>query len=75
MADTTAPKPIDISVERFRTYRYGDGTEYRIEGPKDLYIMPSGGHRVVDSVGNTHAPRNPWVAIMWQQKNGKAFDF
>jgi len=65
----------DISIEVYRTYVYADGGEYTISRPKKLYIADSGGHRVVDSEGVTHAPSRPWVAIKWEQTDGKPYSF
>lgn len=71
----TEPKKIDISIERARTYHYAGGAAYTIINPVALYIVDSGGHRVVDTAGITHCPAQSWVAITWTQKDGKPFAF
>lgn len=69
------PTPHDISVEQFREYVYPDGSKLRITGPKDLYIMPNGSHRVVDMGGITHRPTPGYLGISWKQSDGRPFSF
>lgn len=73
MADK--PEPKDISVEIYRSYFYAAGGVYTIDSPDKLYILPDGGHRVVDKRGVTHAPARHWIGIEWEQSNGQPFEF
>jgi hypothetical protein len=74
-AEITMPKPHDISVEQFREYTYPNGDKLRITGPKDLYIMANGSHRVVDMGGITHRPTPGYLGISWKQSDGRPFSF
>jgi hypothetical protein len=72
---TPIPKPHDISVEQFREYVYPNGDKLRITGPKELYIMANGSHRVVDASGLTHRPTPGYLGIAWKQSDGRPFSF
>lgn len=69
------PKAHDISNEQFREYTYPNGDKFRVTGPKQLYIMDNGSHRVVDLDGVTHRPTPGYLGISWKQSDGKPFSF
>jgi hypothetical protein len=75
VAEVAAPKPHDISVEQFREYTYPNGDKFRITGPKELYILTNGSHRVVDVAGVTHRPTPGYLGISFKQSDGKPFSF
>jgi hypothetical protein len=57
----------DISSEAYREYVYADGTVYRVDNPRTLYLKRAGNtHRVVDYLGVTHYPSPTWVALRWK---------
>ena len=65
----------DISSEKFRVYRFPNGTEYRIDDPLRLHVSkkPTGdSHRVLDGSGTSHyvAPTQSW-AIRWVAKDNE----
>lgn len=62
----------DISTEDFREYVYPDMT-IRIDGPKELNVSKSGGHRVLDSEGISHYIPSGWRHLRW--KATPAFSF
>lgn len=66
-------KRIDISSEQFRIYTYGDGSTFRIDNPKMLFV--EGGsfssHRVIDADGVTHRPERGFVGISWKPRDGE----
>jgi hypothetical protein len=75
VAEVATPKPHDISNEQFREYTYPSGEKLRITGPKELYIMANGSHRVVDESGVTHRPTPGYLGISWKQSDGRPFSF
>lgn len=63
--------------EEYREYVYGDGSSFRINKPRELYIFEGKSgwtQRVVDSKGRCWRPTPGWLAITWKQE-GKPFDF
>lgn len=65
----------DTSAELWREYVFPDGSVYRIDGPKELYMRPGGStHRVVDASGTVHCIAFPGpggsVVIRWKQRDG-----
>ena len=66
-------KELDITSEQFRVYTYGDGSEFRINGPATLHVLVDDkgtSHRVIDADGVTHRPERGWVGISWAAKDG-----
>lgn len=62
---------LDISSEQYREYAYPNGKAFRIDNPKDLYILTdTGSHRVVDTSGVTHRPERGYVGISWKPTSG-----
>ncbi len=65
---------IDISSEEFRVYTYANGSTFRIEDPRELYVITDergATHRVIDEAGMTHRPERGWVGISWKPREGK----
>ncbi len=54
-------KWMDVSNEKSRTYIFAGGVEVTIIAPVRLYVKRSA--------------RPGWFAIVWEGKNGVAFDF
>ncbi|QIG67355.1 hypothetical protein EVB39_026 [Rhizobium phage RHph_TM3_3_9] len=57
-----------IDTEQYREYVYGDGTVYRIDRPKTLFVKSDDrgdSHRIVDDNDVTHYPKRGWIAIRW----------
>lgn len=60
----------DISSESFRIYTYANGDSFRINSPKELYVLAVDNHRVVDDEGMSHRPTRGWVGISWMPRLG-----
>lgn len=78
MKSLAVPRPEltagDLSDEEWREYEFADGTVYRIDHPKILYLRLGGTtHRVVDETGLIHcvAFPGPWgsTRLRWKPKN------
>lgn len=68
-------KEFDLTCEKWREYEF-NGTIYRIEKPKTLFINENGGthHRIVDFKNVVHcvpAPGTGNCVLRWQSKNSK----
>lgn len=55
----------DISTEEYRIYHFDNGTSFRIDNPRDLYISSSGSHRVVTKEDMTYWVCNKFISIQW----------
>lgn len=62
---------VDISSEEYRTYKYADGSEYRIDAPQRLNVSKAGGHRVFDGAGLSHYITKGWRALQWKAREGQ----
>lgn len=58
----------DISSEEYRVYEFGNGKIIRIDGPLQLNVSKSGGHRLFDSAGMSHYIPKGWVHLRWKAK-------
>lgn len=68
----------DISNEVFRTYDFGDGRIVTIQNPIKLNVKrkPEGdSHRLIDKAGYSHYVPAGWCHLMWQGKDGTAYNF
>lgn len=65
----------DISgLEDWREYVWGDGSIYKIEKPKSIFIRRGengDSHRLIDEAGICHYVPVGWVAFRFQGKWGK----
>lgn len=61
---------VEIDSELYRTYTYKDGSKFRINDPKTLYITENGSHRIVDGEGVTHRPERDYLGISWKPRAG-----
>ena len=61
----------DISSVEWREYVFSDTLIVRINGPLGINISKSGGHRLVDSDGNSHYIPRGWKHLRWRVKEGE----
>jgi hypothetical protein len=63
-----------ITSEAYRVYHYPNGAEFKIEAPRDLYILKDDkgvSHRILAEDGRTYRPERGWIGISWQPKPGQ----
>ena len=62
----------DISTEASSQYQF-PGAEYVIVlEPVALNVSNSGGHRILDSKGQSHYIPSGWIGITWHARDGAA---
>ena len=65
----SAYKFTDISSERFREYKYPDGTTEVFDSPLQLAVSPNG-HRLYLENGDCVYVAKGWRTIRWRVKEG-----
>jgi hypothetical protein len=63
---------IDISGESTRSYRFPGGDVIKINQPIALNVSRSGGHRLLDALGESHYIPKGWLQLSWCVKEGRA---
>lgn len=66
---------IDKSDQEYQEFVYPDGSVYRIDNPKTVYIFEGKSgwtQRIIDQDGVTHRPTPGWNAIRWKPRPGCA---
>ncbi len=58
----------DISSEMYRTYVFPEGEAVTIEGPLQLSVSASGGHRVLAVGDGCYYIPPKWIAIQWKPR-------
>lgn len=61
----------NITDELYRVYVFPD-MEIKITEPLFLNVSKSGGHRVLDSAGNSNYIPSGWRRIYWLVKDGRS---
>jgi hypothetical protein len=59
----------DISSEAERTYTFPGGDVVKVQGPLQLNVSPSGGHRVFAQDGCHYIPAG-WIHLHWKVRDG-----
>ena len=54
-----------IYDEQDRTYTFPGGDKITIYTPLCMFVSASGGHRVVDSQGDSHYIPSGWIHLTW----------
>lgn len=62
----------NLTDEQYRTYTFPTN-QVRIEGPIALHVSKSGGHRILDSQGNSHYIPTGWTQLTWKVKEGQPY--
>ena len=61
----------DISTEKWRKYKFLDGSIVKIKNPLQLHVSENG-HRIFDASGVSHYIPLGWVHLSWKAKDGEA---
>ena len=61
----------DISTEKWRKYKFIDGSVVKIKNPLKLHVSENG-HRVFDVSGISHYVPLGWIHLSWKTKEGQA---
>lgn len=61
----------DISSEEIRRYVFSNGNDLIIGEPLWLHVSKSGGHRLLDKMGQFYYIKPNWDYIVWKAKDGQ----
>lgn len=59
----------DISSEKSRKYRFPKDEVVEINEPVALNVSRTGGHRILDSKGESHYVSSGWIQLSWVAKD------
>lgn len=60
---------VDISSELSRAYTFPSGQVVKIDGPQQLHVSASGGHRIYAEDGCHYIPAG-WIHLHWTTREG-----
>jgi len=61
-------KKIDISMEKYRSYRFPGGDIVQVDSPQFL-IVSDNGHRIADASGISHYIPYKWIELTWENRD------
>jgi len=61
----------DVSTEKWRKYKFSDGSKVKIKNPLKIHVSDNG-HRIFDASGTSHYIPMGWIHLSWKSKDGQA---